>query len=157
MGYTCETTLAVSSKCVSVALVTQHAKWMYLIILSSVVCLALPYFSTLSHEQQDFSKKKKVIEHKMCVLIFSTTTVCNICHSKNMVRYYKCTLVFTYSTSFSSQTLIFSTDFLKILKYQISWKSIQWELCCSMWTDGQTWWSWQLLLGVLWMHLKEKY
>ena len=61
MGYTCKTNLAVSitySKCVSVALVTQHAKQMHLMVLLSVACLALPHFSTLSHEQQDFSKKK---------------------------------------------------------------------------------------------------
>jgi len=34
---------------VSLALVTQHAKCMHLIILSSVAFLALPHFSTLSH------------------------------------------------------------------------------------------------------------
>jgi hypothetical protein len=35
------------SGCVSVALVTQYAMHMRRIILSSVACLALPYFSTL--------------------------------------------------------------------------------------------------------------
>jgi hypothetical protein len=37
------------------------------------------------------------------------------------------------------ETWFFSTDFWSILKYQISWKSVQWEPSCSMRTDGQTW------------------
>jgi hypothetical protein len=32
------------------------------------------YFSTLSHKRHDF-REKKIVEHKMCVLIFSTTFV----------------------------------------------------------------------------------
>ena len=39
-------------------------------VLSSVVCRVVPYYSALSHKQQDF-RGKNVIEHKLCVLIFS--------------------------------------------------------------------------------------
>ena len=45
--------------CARVALIIQHA-----------ACPAPPYFSTLSHKWHDFGEN--VVEHKMCVLIFST-------------------------------------------------------------------------------------
>jgi hypothetical protein len=37
-----------------------------------------------------------------------------------------------------NKNLIFSTVFRKILKYQISLKSVQWEPSCPMWTEGRT-------------------
>jgi hypothetical protein len=56
---------------VSVALVSQHAKRMRRVVLPSVACPALPRFPTFSHKRHDF--RKTVAEHKMCVLILSTT------------------------------------------------------------------------------------
>ena len=38
---------------------------------SSVACMTPQYFPTLSHKRHDF--RKTITEHKMCVLLFSTT------------------------------------------------------------------------------------
>jgi len=54
------------SECVSIALVVQHAERMHRIILLSVACLALAYFSTLPHKRHNFLEKKN-IENKMRV------------------------------------------------------------------------------------------
>jgi hypothetical protein len=57
-----------------VALVTQHAKCMRRIILSYVACLAEPYFSILLYiTNGTIFEKKRVTEHKMCVVIFFST------------------------------------------------------------------------------------
>jgi len=56
--------------CTAAALVTVHSMCMRHI--SSVACPTPPYFSTLSHNRYDF-REKKVTEHKMCILVVSTT------------------------------------------------------------------------------------
>jgi hypothetical protein len=61
------------SECVSVVLVIQHAKRMRPIILLTAACLAIQYFSTLSHKRHEF--RENVIEHTMCVFDF----LYNIC------------------------------------------------------------------------------
>jgi hypothetical protein len=68
----------------------KSASFLRSIILSWVLCLVVPYFSTLSHKGFDF--RKNVTEHKERVLSFSTTYVSNISYSKkNSARcYHKC-------------------------------------------------------------------
>jgi hypothetical protein len=70
------------SRCMSVALVIQHAKFLPHIILSSATCLAVPYFSTLYHKWLDFRGGRGITARKISVLIFSTTFIWNIPHSK---------------------------------------------------------------------------
>jgi hypothetical protein len=72
--------------------------------------------------------EKKIIEHKIYILIFSTNFVWNITHTKKTsARYYhKYTYVSMQRTRYSCQilmTLEFSRQILeKHSKYQISWK-----------------------------------
>jgi hypothetical protein len=93
--------------------------------------------------------KKKVVDHKMCFL-FLTTSAWNVSHFKKKcvkynfknVHWSKCKLRIIL-VIFQKKTWIFSTDFQIILKYQISWKSVQWKSNCSVltgeWTNRQTW------------------
>jgi hypothetical protein len=60
------------SECGFVTLVVQYAMRVRR-IMSSVASLVVPHFSTLSHKRLDL--RENVIEHKMCVLIFSTSLV----------------------------------------------------------------------------------
>jgi hypothetical protein len=93
----------------------------------------------------------------MRVLIFSTTFFWTISHSQNKsVTYYqKCTCLHIKCPLFLTELnqIWYLRGFRKLLKYQISWRPIQWEPKCSKRTDGradtQTWQSWQSLFEIL--------
>jgi hypothetical protein len=75
-SYHCRGGKAISitySDCVYVASIIQRAKRMGRIVLSSVACAVLPYFTTLFNKTYDYLKKKLwntqcVMEHTICVM-----------------------------------------------------------------------------------------
>ena len=82
------------------------------------------------------TSEKKVVEHKMCVLIFSRTFSRTFF---TLIRNERDVIINVFWTSFRlpryycqdfNETWIFSTDFQKVPKYQIPWISVQWELSC---------------------------
>jgi hypothetical protein len=80
-----------------------------------MTCLALSYFSTLSHKWYDF--RENIIEYKMCLLFVSTIFACNFSHNgKNSERYcHKYTDIFKKSARYSCEILVkleFSEFFL---------------------------------------------
>jgi hypothetical protein len=100
---------------------------------------AIQYFSTLSHKRRDV--REKVIEYKMC-FDFLYKFVWNISHYKKFERdmikiFIDRHVQYPLFSLYFNETWIFSTNLQKILKYHISWKSVQWEQCCSMPTDGR--------------------
>jgi len=114
------------------------------IILSSVIYLAVPYLSTLSHTRHGFGGKK-FSEHKMCVLnflqILSQTFFLPRRTERNLITNVHSSLYkFPVILTRFYKSLNFSKDFRKIIKYKISWKSVQLELSCFMETERQTDW-----------------
>ena len=126
--------------CVSIlASVSRHENCIF--FRSAIHCHLWPVrlyhvFPLLSHERHVF--RRKVIQNKVCVLISSTTFVCNSSHSQwdtiinvhDLHVKYQLLLSYFYQICPSGQILK-----KKILRYQISWKSIQWEHNCPMRTD----------------------
>ena len=99
------------------------------------------FFFKLYYKCHDF--RKNVIEQNLC-LIFCTAFVWNVFHCKNkLVRCdTKCMSVSKWSVLHCCHILMnleFSRRiFEKIVKYQISWKSVKWEQSCCVGADRHT-------------------
>ena len=88
----------------------QITSFMRCFILPFGTCPAVPYSSTLSHTGMI---KKKVIGHKMYVVIVYTVFVWNISYSKNNSTNYKCQSLSMCSTHYFCRILI---------KVEFSWQ-----------------------------------
>ena len=114
-------------------------------MLSSVTYPALQYFSTLSHKRLDFLERDT--ESKICVFWFSVqllpeTFIILRSNERDMIKMYIGLHVkYPLFLSDFNEMWIFSTEFRKILRYQISWKirPVGAELFhAGRWTDGRT-------------------
>jgi hypothetical protein len=129
------------SVCVLASVIRQAVPSLFLqrVMLSSVACLAVPYFPTLSYKWHSF--RKKYIEHKMSVLIsFTILSETFLILRRDQwdiimnVRRFLCKVP-VIIVRFEKKILNFSTDFRKILEYKTSWESFQWVTIVSC---GQT-------------------
>ena len=129
------------SECVFVDLGFHHAMCMHHIVICGL--LAVHYFSTLSHKRHDF--RKKMLMNMKCVLISSTTSVCNISPCKKKWSRYdlKCILVFTWSSRYyctMPMKLAFSRQIFakySYIKFYENPSRGSWAVPCGR-TDGQT-------------------
>jgi len=96
---------------------------------------AIQYFPTLSKKKGHDFRKKRTLLFTKCVSIFSTNFVWKIFHSKmNWARHdQKCIKALMQSTLYYCPI----DSVRKILKYEISGKSVEWEPSCSTRTDGR--------------------
>jgi hypothetical protein len=126
-------------ECVFVALGIQHA-----MRLRHIVICGLSRSSVLFYIiSQTARLSKHTVEHKVLVLICSTTFFWNISSFSEELSeiWSKLCIDLHAKCRFSCHILmelIFSTDFGKKLKYQILWKPVRWEPRCSMRTDRRT-------------------
>ena len=108
-------------------------------ILSSVACPALQYFSTLFHKRHKFRKKSylklvfRVSLHSLSQTFFILKKLNDIWWKIDIGLLVKCPL---FLSDFNVNT-IFSKFFWKILKYQISGKSVQSVPSRSMRAEGR--------------------
>jgi len=107
------------------------------IILSPVACLVVQYFPTLFHKGARFSGKS--FEHKVYVLIFSTTSIRNISHPKTELNMIK--IVHRSSCKVPVIRVRFSLNlnFLDAFSKNIEMPNfVKIRLVGAMWTDGRT-------------------
>jgi hypothetical protein len=94
----------------------------------------------VQHTRHDF--REKFLENEMFLFSLQLLSKIFLNLRRNqrdiIINVHRSSVKYPLFLSHFNQTWPFSTDFRKILKYEISWKSVQWESNCFMRTDGRT-------------------
>ena len=99
------------------------------------------FFSILSHERHFFFGKKLL--NIKCILWFSLQTLSKTFPIQDEFSELLSQLYTSLHTRYPlflqdlNEPWNFQSDFRKILKYKISWQSVQWKPSCSMRTDSR--------------------
>jgi hypothetical protein len=125
-----------------VALVIQHEKRTSCTIFSSLSCMAPQYLSKQSHKRHDFRKNNYWIWNECFDFLYKfRQKKCFILRKipqDIIIKAHTSSCEVSIVLSHFKQSSIFWTDFRNILKYQISWKLVQWEPSSYMQTDRRT-------------------
>jgi len=99
-----------------------------------VVCILAGSAKIFHINSQKAKFRKRVIEHKMCVLIFSTNLSQTFLILRRINRDMKRN-VYWSSCKIPIMFLIILVVLRSTLEYKIRWKSVQWKPSCFMRTD----------------------
>ena len=132
----CVSARARACACSRVALLIQHTRYRHIVICGL-------WLHHIIRKRHDF--RKKVTEHKMCILILSTTFIWSVSHyKKNSLRYChkyekpSCKVPHCscrISTKFEFSPQIFENE---SPNFEVSSKSVQWQPSCLTRAGGRT-------------------
>jgi len=104
----------------------------------------LPHSTIFFHIILLMARLKKKLLNIKCVFWFSlqllseTFLILRRYERDVMINVHWSSLTYPLALPDFNETWIFLTDFQKILKYQISWKSVQWQPSCSIQMERRT-------------------
>jgi len=125
----------------SLGLIILHANRFFSALLCIVICSlsgCTMFLYTTSHTARFFGKQLLNMKFLLFSLHLSETFFILRTRWNIIINVHSPSNTVALFLAYFNKTSIFSTNFLNIITSQFSWTSFQWELRCSVRTDGQT-------------------